>query len=118
MFSRCAVCVALLSQRSGNGIVMTASSGNSPLTTMLTLVPSLIYESGVRLRNHWYDRSLRHQKRLPHPVISVGNLTMGGSGKTPLVAYLVRMIARMDRDPVLLSRGYGRLHRCPRIVGP
>ncbi len=45
-------------------------------------------------------------RRLPHPVISVGNLTVGGTGKTPFVAFLARLLQRSGYQPVILSRGY------------
>ncbi len=46
--------------------------------------------------------------RLAHPVISVGNLTLGGTGKTPFVAHLARRMRFEGRLPAILSRGYGR----------
>jgi tetraacyldisaccharide 4'-kinase len=63
---------------------------------------------GVSLRNRRYDRNPDASVKLPAPVVSVGNLTVGGSGKTPVVAALARrLLARGDRVAVL-SRGYGR----------
>ena len=55
----------------------------------------------------WYARPGR-RRRLPHPVISVGNLSMGGSGKTPVVAALARLLRQRGERPVILTRGYGR----------
>ena len=49
----------------------------------------------------------RYVKRVPCSVISVGNLTIGGTGKTPMVAYLARLAAALDRRPLIVSRGYG-----------
>jgi tetraacyldisaccharide 4'-kinase len=97
---------------------MPESPENLRLSPLLTVFPGLVFEFAVRLRNLSFDRSLRRQQRLAHPVISVGNLTMGGSGKTPLVIHIARMIARLHRVPVLLSRGYGRLSRQPQVVTP
>lgn len=54
------------------------------------------------------ERDLRGQKRLDAPVISVGNLTMGGTGKTPCVLWLARALAEQGRRPGILTRGYGR----------
>jgi tetraacyldisaccharide 4'-kinase len=60
------------------------------------------------VRNRHYDRNPEASVRLPASVVSVGNLTVGGSGKTPFVAALAReLLARGDRVAVL-SRGYGR----------
>ena len=53
-------------------------------------------------------RNMRRRKKLNAGVISVGNLTMGGSGKTPLVLYLAEEIRRGGRQPGILTRGYGR----------
>ncbi len=80
----------------------------SVFTTPLLLVPSLLFEGLVRVRNWAYDTSILKQALLPHPVISVGNLTVGGSGKTPLVIHLAKSVGSMGVTPVLLSRGYGR----------
>jgi tetraacyldisaccharide 4'-kinase len=68
---------------------------------------STAYARIARLRRAWYARPER-RRRLPHPVISVGNLSMGGSGKTPVVAALARLLQRHGERPVILTRGYGR----------
>jgi tetraacyldisaccharide 4'-kinase len=65
------------------------------------------YERIARMRRRWYARPGR-RRRLPHPVISVGNLSMGGSGKTPVVAALARLLRQRGERPVILTRGYGR----------
>ncbi|MBZ5496874.1 MAG: tetraacyldisaccharide 4'-kinase [Acidobacteriia bacterium] len=84
----------------------------------LFYVPGLLFEGLVRLRNRLYDASLLRQDRLPYPVISIGNLTLGGSGKTPLVIHLAQTVARMGGTPALLSRGYGRLAKKPVVLSP
>jgi tetraacyldisaccharide 4'-kinase len=48
---------------------------------------------------------------LPRPVISIGNLTLGGTGKTPLAIYLAELLGKLNAAPALLSRGYGRHSR-------
>jgi tetraacyldisaccharide 4'-kinase len=68
---------------------------------------SAAYARIARLRRAWYARPGR-SRRLPHPVISVGNLSMGGSGKTPVVAMLARLLRQRGEQPVVLTRGYGR----------
>ena len=59
------------------------------------------------LRAVLYQHRILPTKRLREPVISVGNLTVGGTGKTPLVAYLASLLQRRGYQPVILSRGYG-----------
>ncbi len=63
-----------------------------------------VFESVVRLRNHAYDRGWLQVHRVPGPVISVGNLAVGGIGKTPFVAWLVE---RISKRVAIVSRGYG-----------
>jgi len=59
------------------------------------------------MRRAWYARPGR-RRRLHHRVISVGNLSVGGSGKTPVVAALARLLLQRGERPVVLTRGYGR----------
>ena len=66
-----------------------------------------IYARLTQLRRAWYGRPGR-QKHLNQPVISVGNLSMGGSGKTPVVAALARLLRQRGERPAILTRGYGR----------
>ena len=74
-----------------------------------SLLPlSLLLGILVRLRNGLYDTELLVPDRLPVPVISVGSLTVGGAGKTPVVRYLARRLKDAGYRPAVLSRGYGR----------
>ena len=68
---------------------------------------SPIYSLAMRLRETLYRRGVLQSFRLSVPVISVGNLTMGGSGKTPMVQYLARLLQRHGFHPAVISRGYG-----------
>jgi len=79
----------------------------TPYSALLCL-PALLYEGLVRIRNRLYDLNILPGCRLPGPVISVGNLTTGGSGKTPLVLHLCSALKRMGATTAVLTRGYGR----------
>ena len=64
------------------------------------------YGGAVRLRNRSYDRGWKRTYQAPVPVVSVGNVTTGGTGKTPLVAWLAAWFSDRGIRPALLSRGY------------
>lgn len=68
---------------------------------------SPFYSAAMRLRAFLYSKGILKQHRLPAPVISVGNLTIGGTGKTPLVQYITKKLSRRGLKPAVISRGYG-----------
>ena len=65
------------------------------------------YAWAVGARNAAFDRGLLPTARAAVPVVSVGNLTLGGTGKTPLVAWVARTVASRGLRPAIVSRGYG-----------
>jgi tetraacyldisaccharide 4'-kinase len=63
-----------------------------------------------------YGAGLLAPRRLPVPVVSVGNVTWGGSGKTPLTEHLARRCLALGAPPLVLTRGYGRVRwLCARL---
>src|SRR5699024_2257555 len=79
----------------------------------LLLAPlSLLYGAIVALRRCAYRRGWLASVRLPVPVIVIGNITVGGSGKTPLTAHIAHYLHRRGLKVGIVSRGYGG--RAPR----
>ena len=79
---------------------------------------SSIFAAGVQLRNGLYDRGVLRSRRLAGPVVSVGNLSVGGSGKTPFVLLLGELLRARGVKFDILSRGYGRKTRGVMLVDP
>lgn len=79
---------------------------------------SVIYGGVVRARNELYDRGFLKSRRLQGPVVSVGNLSAGGSGKTPFVILLGELFKARGIKFDVLSRGYGRRSRGVQLVDP
>jgi len=78
------------------------------LAKIILLFPfSLVYGLIILTRNKLFDWGVLREKKFPVPVISVGNLSMGGTGKTPQVEYLIRLLKEHKRVAVL-SQGYRR----------
>jgi tetraacyldisaccharide 4'-kinase len=90
--------------------------GNGPGMTCLFLFMapfSLLYGLITGLRNKLFHLGLLKSVRLPCRVISVGNLSVGGTGKTPMVIQLAGMLRDRGYRPVVLSRGYGGTSKNP-----
>jgi len=76
----------------------------------LLLLPfALVFATGMRIRRALYRRGWLKPWRAPIPVIVVGNITVGGTGKTPLVIAIVGMLRQHGYTPGVVSRGYGRV---------
>jgi tetraacyldisaccharide 4'-kinase len=75
-----------------------------------------LYGRVTQLRRAWYGRHPERRRRLRIPVISVGNLVVGGSGKTPIVAAVARLLQDAGERPAILSRGYGRRRTTDEVV--
>jgi tetraacyldisaccharide 4'-kinase len=74
-------------------------------TAMAAVEP--FYGLAIRYRNRRYDRGREKIHKAAVPVISVGNLTLGGTGKTPMVKWIARWLRNRDLRVALISRGYG-----------
>jgi len=81
---------------------------NQKLKRALLWLPAKLYEFAVRLRVAAYETNYLKPKRLDATVISVGNLTLGGTGKTPMVEYIARYLKSEDHSVSILTRGYAR----------
>src|SRR5262249_3318800 len=79
-----------------------------PISKPIVYLPAKLYELGIRSRARLYESGILKTQRLKAPVISVGNLTVGGTGKTPCVAFLARTLRDEGLDVAILSRGYKR----------
>jgi tetraacyldisaccharide 4'-kinase len=89
-----------------------------PIHLLLALPLSLIFGVLVRLRRRLFQFGWLRVEHLPVPVIVVGNLTVGGSGKTPLTLTLVRWLQQAGFSPAIVSRGYGGSATAPMPVLP
>src|SRR5882672_6044549 len=79
---------------------------------------SMIFGAGVAIRNAFYDHQLLKTHRLSRPVVSVGNISVGGSGKTPFIIALGTLLSERGITFDVLSRGYGRTSSETTVVDP
>jgi len=77
-----------------------------------------LYAAATALRNAAYDKHLLAARKLPAPVVSVGNLSTGGAGKTPFVLALTELLQHAGWSPIILSRGYRRSSKATLRVDP
>ncbi len=77
------------------------------LLLVLLRVSAVLYSLVMRLRAAAFAAGLLRSHKLPRPVISVGNITLGGTGKTPMTAWLARYFLSRGKRVAVLSRGYG-----------
>jgi tetraacyldisaccharide 4'-kinase len=74
---------------------------------VIASILSFFYLGVINFRNWLYNHGILKEIKLPCPVISVGNITVGGTGKTPCVIMLAQMLRENGYKPAILSRGYG-----------
>lgn len=84
----------------------------------LTAFASALYAAVMRLRNLAYDRGWKASRSFDLPVICIGNLSVGGTGKTPHVEHVVNLLTSRGLKVAVLSRGYGRATRGFREADP
>src|SRR5688500_12254872 len=77
---------------------------------------SALYAAAMRRRRERFARRPDLRRRLRRPVISIGNLAVGGRGKTPMAATVARELLAMGERPAILTRGYARTQREDGVV--
>lgn len=83
----------------------------------ILLIPFVpVYFVLMQLRNFLFDKKIFNEKKTKIKIIAVGNLSVGGSGKTPMVIYLANLLKKMNHKPGIISRGYGRRTKGYKLV--
>ena len=77
---------------------------------------SKLYARVAAKRRRWYEQHQNLRRRLVRPVISVGGISVGGSGKTPVAKFIAELLRDAGEYPAILSRGYGRAERADGVV--
>lgn len=101
-------------------LVRRAWAGETPGARLLRaglVPPALAYGAIVAVRNRLYDAGWLAAARVPARVVSVGNLTVGGTGKTPAVLWAATGLAARGRRVAIVARGYGKRRRGVVVVG-
>ncbi len=99
---------SVLSAEAVVGWVWRGASGPARMARTALLPAAAMYRATTRARALAYQAGLLPRHRLPVPVISVGNLTVGGTGKTPVASWIAGFCARRGVIPGIILRGYGR----------
>ena len=81
------------------------------MSTLLRTPASFLWDLGSGIHRKLYDAAVLPKQVLPKPVVSVGNWTMGGTGKTPFTDWLIDLAKKQNKKVVVLSRGYGRRNK-------
>jgi tetraacyldisaccharide 4'-kinase len=84
----------------------------------MAAISTLLYTAAIRGRNALYDAGMLRERRLAGPVVSIGNVSVGGSGKTPFVMCLGELLKQRGIKFDVLSRGYGRRTAGVAVVDP
>src|SRR5204863_5051995 len=84
----------------------------SGVAALVATSAASVYGAAAAWRRRWYTTRPSRRRALARPVVSVGNLRVGGSGKTPLVEHIARLLLAHGERPAILTRGYAR--RSPR----
>ena len=100
-------------------IKIMTGEGESQFSSFKSLLyfVSIVYHSLVKFRAALYEKNIIKSQRLPTTVISIGNLTVGGTGKTPMTLYMAELVKKLGYEVVVISRGYkGELEKAGGIV--
>lgn len=96
-----------MNQQAYRRLISGQSTGPSAsILRLLLQIPAVIYSTAVRLRNLLYSKGFLNTHTADVPVISIGNITTGGTGKTPLVIWLCKFLQRKQMPCAVLTRGY------------
>lgn len=95
---------------------MTLELPKSKLAKALLAPAALVYKTLVSVRAKAYETGLASINKVEVPVISVGNITVGGTGKTPVTMYLAKQLIAQGHKVAILSRGYNRKSKSEHIV--
>jgi tetraacyldisaccharide 4'-kinase len=97
--------------------IMSADNNGKGCFLSLLSIASKVYGGAVRLRRTFYKRSVFKSKKLSRPVISIGNVTAGGTGKTPMTIYVANVVKALGYNVAVVSRGYkGKAEKMGGIV--